>query len=916
MNTSVLRAVFFRNFVSYFASPTGYVFIWVFVALSTSAAFLPNEFFNANLANLDQLNKVFPIIMLVFIPAITMSIWAEERREGTDELLLTIPASDFDVVLGKYLAAVAIFTVSLLFSLVSNYLVLISLGNPDVGLMLGTYLGYWLVGLAMLALGMVASFLTRNLTVAYILGALFNLPLVFAAWSDAVLGPEEAALVTQSSIPERFADFGRGVVSFTSVIYFVSIVVVTAYVSMVLIGRRHWSRGWVLTACHYLCRGLALAVIACSAVVLAQRHEIRYDTTSEKLTSLAPQTRQLLENLPDDRQIRIEAFVSPAVPEGYVQTRMNLINTLREMQALGGEKILLEINETEPFTEEASRAEQRFKIVPRKVATMERGALSVAPVFMGVAFRCGLNSITLPFIDRGVPLEYELVRSISTVTEQQRKTVGVLTTDAPLYGRFDMRTMSPVRNWPIIDELEKQYDVVRVDPTQPITKKYDVLLAVQPSSLGPEAMEHFIAAVRGGTPTAIFEDPAPVLAAGVPATSQPRQAPGGMNPMMMRQPPPPKGDINKLWELLGVRFSTKQVVWQDYNPYPKASQFPKEFVFVGKGSGADEPFNPKETISSGLQEVLLPFPGSIATLNVSTLEFTELVQTGDRTGTIDYNKLFRMTPFGPQGIDPNRPFRRTNDVYTMAAHIRGEVPADERLAADGTSDERLAADGTSAPGEDPAEPSGKTINVVLVADLDILAPGFFQLREQGEIPEAGVHFNFDNVTFVLNTLDALASDERFLDIRKRRRIHRTLTEIEEKTKDARKETATMRDALTKEFEEAKQEEQDALHEQLRKLEEQMKAENLDLQEILRRVTMAERSGNKRINAKIDRLEQKRDRQINKIETKLALEVREVQDGYKIRAVLLPPIPPLVLALIVLVIRRAREHEGVARSRLR
>src|SRR6056297_68772 len=216
-------AVMRRNFIGYFSNPTGYVFLCIFVFLTSVAAFWPYEFFNQNLATLDQLNAWYPLIMLVFIPAITMSIWAEERRQGTDELLLTLPADDFDIVIGKYLAAAAIFTASLLFSQVSTFVTLAILteGALDTGLIFTTYLGYWFVGLMMIAIGMIASFLTGNLTVGFILGALFNAPLAFASLIESVSPSQKLAeWIAASGIARPFDDFGRGVISSSSLVYF------------------------------------------------------------------------------------------------------------------------------------------------------------------------------------------------------------------------------------------------------------------------------------------------------------------------------------------------------------------------------------------------------------------------------------------------------------------------------------------------------------------------------------------------------------------------------------------------------------------------------------------------------------------------------------------------------------------------
>ena len=920
MKWYVLDAVFKRNFVSYFSNPTGYVFICVFVLLGSLAAFWPPEFFNSNLANLDQLNRYLPYILLVFIPAITMSVWADERRQGTDELILTLPASDIEVVVGKYLSAVGIYTVSLIFSYLCNLVVLQIWGSPDPGLFLTNYLGYWFVGLAMLAIGMVASFLTSNLTVSFILGLALNAPLVVADQASSVMGPKLASVVRSWSLAENFIDFGRGIVSLSAIGYFLGIVTVCLYISMVLIGRRHWTgrRDGARMGTHFVVRTAGLAVAALGVVLAFRVYDVRADLSAEQISSLSGDTKQLLAGLDTEQAIEVTAYVSPTVPEDYTQTRLTLLNMLRQFQRLSGGKLRVDVIETETKTEAASLASQQFGIEPVTVLSRERGAFRDEDIFLGCAFTCGLEKVVVPFFDRGTPVEYELIRSICTVAEQKRKRLGVVTTDADLFGGFDMASGQQRPRQPVLEELEKQYEVVQVDPAAPITETYDVLMVVQPSSLGPEQMNNFVAAVRSGQPVAIFEDPLPVLMNSVPGTSQPRR--GGGGPMaMMQQQNQPKGDLGQLWDVLGLELaagsgrplmgqmgSSPYVVWQDYNPHPKL-ELPSEFVFIDAelgeaDGGASRSFNQENPITRGLQEVLFPFPGALSKDDKVNLEWTPLVITGTRSGTIEVEQVL-----GNRGdMRQLRIFEKPgSQAMVLAAAVDRELPGTQSA----TESEKESSDGDTT-----------LIRAIVVADIDLMGPQIFGLRNR---PDEVFGLNFDNVTFVLNVLDTLSGDERFLEIRKRKPKHRTLERIEDTVADAREMADMQRQKYITEFDKAEQganaEMQKEVGEFEKKIEDMESGGNTDRQaamQAVQQLASRQRLAQRRLDTKLEQLKRKRDAEIEQVERSLEATIRREQDWQKWLAVMLPPIPPLVVAFFVFFRRRAQEREGVAKSRLR
>lgn len=935
-------AVMRRNFVGYFSNPTGYVFLCIFVFLTSLAAFWPYEFFNQNLATLDQLNGWFPLIMLVFIPAITMSIWAEEKRQGTDELLLTLPADDFDIVIGKYMSAAAIFTASLLFSQISTFITLAILtrGQVDTGLIFTTYLGYWFVGLVMLAIGMIASFLTGNLTVGFILGALFNAPLAFASLSGSLL-PDGwlSNLLEASGIAAPFSDFGRGVISISSVTYFLLVTGVALYVCMVLIGKRHWTGGkdGNTMAWHFIARVLALVVITGGAVVLFRNWDVvRIDATEGKVSSLSPSTKQMIRNLDDERPIVIDAFISDEVPEQYARTKYQLINLLKEFSseaAKAGRQIDVNLhNDIELFSDEAQLAEDRFGIVPVQRIVREKGAIQQKRLILGAALRSGLNKVTIPIFEYGIPVEYELVRSIKTVSRSEKKRLGIVSTDARLMGGMVMSQtgMQQVPQHPLIDELSKQYEVESVELDAVINQgQYDALIAVQPSSLTPEQFTRLLESIKNGVPTAIFEDPFPAARGYITPTGAPKQSPGGM---MGQGGPQPKGNIRELWDLLeldvpgsmamaggpmGGGFNP-DLVWQSYNPYPNLPMEMNDlFVFVDdQAPGAANAFSQESIITQDLHEVLLMYAGAVNAKEDATLKHTPLMQTGEMSGLISFADVQEtLRDPGMLLVKQGSP----GNPSTVAMSIEGAAPVKE--ADDATADGEDTADADAESDDAEAETSDAALRVVYVTDTDLMIPDFLQIRADPNQAE-DVRFQMENVSFLLNVFDWLSGEVEFIDVRSHKAFVSSLTMIEQVKQDAAKDERAQvnayqaeADQIQREAEEARSEKAKQYLDEISRLE-KAGASRVQISKVQQEFANWEAIEERRKQVAQEKKELDMADKRQDIRRQADSRVERIQNLVKASAVTLPCIPPLIVGIVVFSSRRLRERENISKARLR
>lgn len=235
-----IRVVLKRELAGYFATPVAYVFICIFLVLAGVFTFYVGNFYERQQADLVPFFSFHPWLYLFLIPAISMRLWSEERKSGTLELLMTLPLSRWDIVLGKFLAAWLFAGVALLLTF-PVWITVNFLGNPDNGVIVASYLGSWLMAGGFLAIGSCMSALTRSQVVAFVLCGFVTLMFVMAGFPlvlDVVRGWLPLTLVdmvASLSFLTHFNAISRGVLSLQDFFYFMSMIVVWLFATSIVL---------------------------------------------------------------------------------------------------------------------------------------------------------------------------------------------------------------------------------------------------------------------------------------------------------------------------------------------------------------------------------------------------------------------------------------------------------------------------------------------------------------------------------------------------------------------------------------------------------------------------------------------------------------------------------------------------------
>ena len=749
-----IKAVFKRELKAYFDSPVAYVFLVAFLVLVGFLTFGVAFFYERRQADLTPFFFWHPWVYLLLVPAATMGTWADERRAGTAEILLTLPMTAAEALVGKFLAAWAFVSIGLALTfpvvLTAGYL-----GSPDWGVVFCGYLGSFLLAGAAAATGVFASTLSRSSVIGFVvsLALLFALLLIgFDPVTTAVAkwGVPTALVdgLAACSLLTHFTALQRGVVDFADLGYYAGVVVVMlAAAKLVTDGRRGASKGALgLVA-------LAAAVVAAD-VVLANL-PLRLDLTADRFYTLSDGPKAVLAKL--DRDVTLKYYVSTSAADMPMQLKTyatRVENLLREYERAAKGRLVLEVYDPKPDSD-AEEWAQRYGVEPQTVNPFGN------PVYFGVVAVCGDDETVLGALSPRTEstLEYDLMRLVTRVAWPEKPVVGVLTSLAGVVGGGAanpmMRQMGqqPSPGWAAFAELAKDYDVREIPTSaEKIDDDVKTLVVVHPKNLSDAALfaiDQFV--LRGGKLIACVD---PFSVKDMVASRQKQ------NPMMMQtggQDGP--STLGRLFDAWGVKFDTSKVVG-DLEAATKLSN--------GQGGVEDNPaflslgpanMDKGDLLVNGLTQVMFPFAGAFSfEKKEGDLAFTPVVTTSKDYSCVVDRMTMQFGTDAKEMVPDGRP-------RVLAARLSGTFKTAFPKGPDGTNDVSKAL----------AEGQGV---VMLFGDSDFLADDFcvrMMKTPFGSIPQL---LN-DNLTLFSNVIEQFAGREELIGVRSRGTTDRPFTVVNE-----------------------------------------------------------------------------------------------------------------------------------------
>ncbi len=236
---STLWTLFKKELKTYFILPIAYIFITTYIVVNFYLFF--KSFFVVNQADMRQFFELQPIMLLFFIPALTMRLWAEEKKEGTFEYLMTLPSNEWNFILGKFFSS-WVFMLIVIFFTLPLYITVSILGNPDHGVIIASYIGLILLSGSYISIGLFISSLTYNQIVSFILSVV----VLFSLW---IIGEKIVLYTVPSSIANileyvglgsHYDSLQRGVIDLRDIVYYLSVMVLFLFLNKLSLETRKW----------------------------------------------------------------------------------------------------------------------------------------------------------------------------------------------------------------------------------------------------------------------------------------------------------------------------------------------------------------------------------------------------------------------------------------------------------------------------------------------------------------------------------------------------------------------------------------------------------------------------------------------------------------------------------------------------